>query len=37
MKTKDNEKEIMHEVDVFGLFSALKNNGYAKLSDHYKK
>ena len=26
---------VMHQVDVFGLFEALKSNGYAKLSDHF--
>lgn len=25
---------IMQEIDVFGLFEALKRDGYTKLSDH---
>ena len=36
----DKKKEtkgapVMHEVDVISLFTALKRNGEAKLSDHF--
>lgn len=37
MEKKDNRQEVMHEVDVMSLFAALKRDGHAKLSDHYKK
>ena len=34
-RTKQQEQRVINKVDVFGLFQALKQNGIARLSDHF--
>lgn len=34
-RTKQQEQRVFNRVDVFGLFQALKQNGSARLCDHF--